>query len=90
MDDKCDPDLLLVDLKSQTPDGMLTSTGYQVDETFCVKISTYTDLSGKGYEWNSFREDFEATVEIAVLGALLIYDPLDEEDHLEKLDYDPE
>ena len=39
MDDKCDPDLLLVDLKIQTSAGKLTSAGYQVDESFCMKLS---------------------------------------------------
>ena len=68
MDDKSDPDPLLGDLKSQTSTGNLTSTDYQFDETLRVKLSEYPELSSKGYEWYSFSENFEATVEAAGLG----------------------
>ena len=90
MDNNYDSKSLLGDLKSQTSSGKLTSTGYQVNETFRVKLSEYPKLSGKGYEWNSFRESFEATVESVGLGKLLIYDTSNEEYHQEKRDYDME
>ena len=47
MDDKSDPDPLLGDLKSQTSDVDSTSTSYQVDETFRVKLSEYPEVPGK-------------------------------------------
>ena len=75
MDDKSDPDPSLGDLKSQTSAGKSTSTGYQDDENFSVKLFKYIEFSGKGYDWYYFSEKFEATVEAAGLGELLIYDP---------------
>ena len=81
MDNKYDSKSLLGDLKSQTSSGKLTSTGYQVNETFRVKLYEYRKLSGKGYEWNSFSENFEATVESVGLAKLLIYDTTNEEYH---------
>ena len=53
-----------------------------------MKLSEYPELSGKGYGWYYFNANIDVTFEAASLGELLIYDPSDEEYHLEKLDYD--
>ena len=54
-----------------------------------MKLSKYSEFYRKVYEWYHFSDNFEATVEADGLGELFIYNYLDEEDHLEKRDYDP-
>jgi len=41
-----------------------TSTAIDANESFRVKLSEYPTFSGKGHEWHSFKEEFEATCEL--------------------------
>ena len=61
-----------------------TSTAIDANESFRVKLSEYPTFSGKGHEWHSFKEQFEATCDAAGFDeSLLTFEESEEQDHLD-------
>jgi len=68
-----------------------TSTAIDANESFRVKLSKYPTFSGKGHEWHSFKEQFEATCDAAGFDeSLLTFEESEEQDHLDRRDDDEE
>ena len=68
-----------------------TSTAIDANESFRVKLSEYPSFSGKGHEWYSFREQFEATCDAAGFDeSLLTFEESEEQNHLDRCDDDEE
>ena len=66
-------------------------TAIDANETLRVKLSEYPTFSGKGNEWHSFKEQFEATCDAASFDEnLLTFEESEEQDHLDRRDDDEE